>query len=339
MLEKYGCFHIPCAAVFERRTHSCLAFKIGAAEYWPGKNRITTADLLARAASVPGLNCADLNYPDHFEHDSPQEIKKNLDDLGVELNGLAMRYYTDPGFKLGAFTNPNAETRRAAIDITLRGIDALAEMGGNLMTLWMGQDGFDYSFQADYQKLWDDTIDALAIVADHNPDIDIALEYKPNEPRSYALMPDVGANLLALNELNRKNTGITLDFAHVLYADEMPAHSAAMIARYSRLLGVHLNDGYAKRDDGLMIGSVHPVQTIELLMELRRLDYDSAIYFDTFPDLTGLDPVEETRTNIEAMSALTAIVDRLIGNTELCDAIARQDAPISHRIITRAMYG
>ena len=155
---------------------------------------------------------------------------------------MCIRDSTNPGFKLGAFTNPQETVRRDAIDITLRGIDVLSEMGGSLMTLWVGQDGFDYSFQVDYTRAWDNTLEALAVVCDHNPNVDISLEYKPNEPRSFALMPDVGANLLALKELNRKNTGMTLDFAHVLYADEMPAHSAAMISRYSRLLGVHLND-------------------------------------------------------------------------------------------------
>ena len=93
-------------------------------------------------------------------------------------------------------------------------------------------------------------------------------------------MPDVGSDLLALSELNRPNTGITLDFAHVLYAEEMPAHAAAMVGRFSRLLGVHLNDGYGKRDDGLMIGSVHPIQTVELFVEMNRLNYDSTFYFE-----------------------------------------------------------
>jgi len=36
------------------------AFKIGAAAYWPGKNSVSTTDLLLRAASA-GLTAADLN--------------------------------------------------------------------------------------------------------------------------------------------------------------------------------------------------------------------------------------------------------------------------------------
>lgn len=315
------------------------AFKIGADKYWPGKNRITITDMMTRAATVDGLDSADFNYPDHFDDHTPAELANHLNDIGVRLNGLAMRYYTNPEFKLGAFTHPSATVRRDAIDLTKQGIDALSEMGGNLMTLWMGQDGFDYSFQVDYNRLWDMTLEALAEVCDHNSDIDISLEYKPNEPRSYSLMPDVGANLLALRELNRKNTGITLDFAHVLYADEMPAHAAAMVHRYSRLLGVHLNDGYGKRDDGLMIGSVHPVQTVELLVELERIGYDGTIYFDTFPDLSGQDPVEETRTNIQTIERLREIASRLSKNAELTTAIAQQNAPVSQRLVHAALYG
>ena len=315
------------------------AFKIGAETYWPGKNRITVTDMLSRAATVEGMNGADLNYPDHFVDHTPSELLEHMNSLGMVLNGLAMRYYTDPGFKLGAFTNPDPQVRRKAIDLTKQGIDALAEMGGNLMTLWMGQDGFDYSFQVNYSKMWDDTVAALAEVADHNRDIDIAIEYKPNEPRSYSLMPDIGANLLAVKELNRANTGITLDFAHVLYADEMPAHSAAMVNRYSRLLGVHLNDGYAKRDDGLMVGSVHPVQTVELMVELIRMNYSSAIYFDTFPDLSGLDPVEEARTNILVTEHLLNVAAQLASDRDLESAIQNQSAPLSQRRVHQALYG
>jgi xylose isomerase len=314
------------------------AFKMDAARYWPGKNRVTTIDLIERAATVEGLNAADLNYPDHFTDSTPAELSRRMGDLGLKLNGGAMRYYTDPGFKLGAFTNPDPTVRRAAIDLTKRGIDAVREMGGNLMTLWMGQDGFDYAFQGDYRRMWDDTIAAIREVADHDRSCDIALEYKPNEPRSYALMPDIGTTLLAIREAGNPNLGITIDFAHVLFADEMPAHSAALAARHSRILGVHLNDGYGKRDDGLMIGTVHPVQTIELLIELKKARYDRPIYFDTFPDHGGLDPVEECRTNILAATKLMGIADRLAENGELQRAIAVQDAALSQRIIMQELY-
>jgi sugar phosphate isomerase/epimerase len=297
------------------------------------------ADMLVRAGAVGGLTAADLNYPDHFEHHDAGALSGLLADQGMVLNGLAMRYYTDPGFRLGAFTHPDAAVRRAAIDLTRRGIDACAAMGGTVMTLWMGQDGFDYSFQGDYGRMWDDTLAAVAEVADHDPAMDIALEYKPNEPRAFALMPDMGTTLLALREVNRANTGVTLDFAHVLFAGEMPAQAAQLAARHSRILGVHLNDGYGKRDDGLIAGAVHPVQTVELFVELEKAGYAGVIYFDTFPDHGGMDPVAEARANIHLTERLRAVAGRLAQDGALAEARACQDAATVTRIVTDALYG
>jgi xylose isomerase len=301
--------------------------------------RPSAADLIARAAQVPGIGAADLNYPDHFEGSTPAALAAVLADHGLALNGLAMRYSGDPGFRLGAFTHPDPARRRAAIDLTRRGLDALAEMGGQVMTLWLGQDGVDYSFQGDYRRMWDDTVAALAEVAGHAPGLDIAVEYKPNEPRALSLLPDLGLNLLALAEVNRPNTGLTLDFCHVLYAGEIPAQAAALIARKSRLLGVHLNDGYGKRDDGLMVGSVHPVQTVELFVELIRTGYGGTIYFDTFPDHGGLDPVAEAATNVMMADRLQAVAERLAADADLAAATAAQDAAAALRIVAGALYG
>ncbi len=299
----------------------------------------TVAQMIAAAGRVGGLDAADLNFPDHFDHHSPAELSRILGDNGLALNGLAMRYYTDPGFRLGAFSHPDPALRRAAIDLTKRGVDALAEMGGRLMTLWLGQDGFDYSFQADYARIWDDSIAAIAEVADHNPEIDIAIEYKPNEPRAHVVMPDMTTTLLALAEIGRTNTGVTLDFCHMLFAGEMPARAAMLAARSSRILGVHLNDGYGKRDDGLIAGSVHPVQTVELFMALDRHGYVGVIYFDTFPDHGGTNPVGEARANVALTERLRAVARALAGDADLARATAAQDAAAATRIVAAALYG
>ncbi len=299
----------------------------------------SVAEMILGVGQVGGLSAADLNYPDHFAAHDPATLTGLLSDQGLVLNGLAMRYYTESGFKLGAFTHPDRAVRQAAIDLTKRGIDACSAMGGSQMTLWMGQDGFDYSFQADYGRMWDDTIAAMVEVADHNPAIDIAVEYKPNEPRAHALMPDMATTLLALEEVARPNTGVTLDFAHMLYAGEMPAKAAMLAARRSRILGLHLNDGYGKRDDGLMAGSVHPVQTVELLVAMARAGYAGVIYFDTFPDLSGLDPVEEARTNIRLTDRLVDLAARLADDPALEAAQARQDAAAATRLVMAALFG
>jgi len=298
----------------------------------------TVPDLLARIAKVPGIDAADLNFPDHFEGIPPVTLARIMGDHGIALNGVAMRYYTDPGFRLGAFSNPDAKVRQAAVDITKRGLDAMAEMGGKVMTLWMGQDGVDYAFQGNYAQMWEDSLACLAQVCDHNPAVDISLEYKPNEPRAFSLMPDIATNLLALKDLGRPNTGITLDFCHVLFAGEIPAQSAQLAGRYARILGVHLNDGYGKRDDGLMVGSVHPMQTLELFVELDRQAYDGVIYFDTFPDHSGLNPEAEAAANVVMTDRLRAAAKRLSADADLAKATDRQDAAAAMQIVAAQLY-
>ncbi|MER9966870.1 sugar phosphate isomerase/epimerase family protein [Mesorhizobium sp. M0060] len=306
---------------------------------WPDLvGKPSMLQMAARAAKVAELTDLDLNFPDHVD-EKPAEMARKLGDLGLSINGFAMRYYSNPAFKLGAFTNPDPSVRREAIDLTKAGIDAAREAGASLMTLWLGQDGFDYAFQADYAALWQHEIDGIREVATHDPDCRISLEYKPNEPRSYSLMPDAATTLLAIREIGLPNLGVTLDFAHVLYADEQPAFAAALVARHSNLLGVHLNDGYAKRDDGLMVGAVHTVQTIELLRQIRRDGYAGAIYFDTFPDMTGLDPVHECEVNIATVKRMLRVVDRLEKDNRLSTAVDRQDAVASQAIIQEAMLG
>ncbi len=320
---------------YAARLNSFKGTKIeGKADFRPG-----VLGLLQRAAMVKGLSAVDLNYPDHCIGVTTTELKSTLGELGLSVNGFAMRYYSEPGFKLGAFTNPDPALRRIAIDQTKRGIDTMLELGGSLMTLWMGQDGFDYSFQVEYAKLWDQTLEALAEIADHDLTTEISIEYKPNEPRSFSLMPDIGTTLLAISQIGRKNIGVTLDFAHVLYADEMPAFAAALTARSAKLFGVHLNDGYGKRDDGLMVGMVHPIQTIELLYVLDQMNYDRAIYFDTFPDITAMDPIAECEANIAMVESLRAVVERLRGNSRLLKAIQLQDSVTSNSIVRSAIFG
>jgi xylose isomerase len=308
--------------------------------FWPDlAGKPGTLELLRRAATARGLNEVDLNFPDHLVGLEPRTVTRRAADLGLALNGFAMRYYAEPAFRGGAFTNPDPEVRRRAIELTKRGIDALASCGGRLMTIWLGQDGFDHPFAADYAALWALEVEGIAEVAAHDADILVSIEYKPDEPRAHALLRDAATTLLAIREAGRENLGVTLDFAHMLYAGEQPAFAAALVARHSRVLGVHLNDAYGGRDDGLMVGAVHTTQTLELLRQVRRDGYDGPIYFDTFPHVSGLDPVAECEANIATVRGMLALIERLDGDNALAGALARQDAVAGQRIVQGALLG
>jgi xylose isomerase len=306
--------------------------------YWKSATyKPSTLELIERASQVRGLSAIDLNFPDHFAHSKAEEIISFASNQGLIINGIAMRYYSDPGFKLGAFTHPDSRVRQAAIDLTKSAMDVLEETGADLLTIWLGQDGWEYPFHVDYESIWEAETEAIREVADHNPRIKISIEYKPSEPRAFSLLSNLAMTLLAIKKVDRPNLGVTLDFAHVLYAGEAPAFAAAMIQRESQLLGIHLNDGYGRRDDGLMVGAVNMVQTLELLFQIIRKGFDGVIYFDTFPDITGLDPVHECENNIAMVNALWGVAKRLTNQTDLMEAIKRQDALVSQDLVRRAV--
>jgi xylose isomerase len=307
--------------------------------FWPGRTApLTTLDLIDRAASVEGISAVDVNYPQQTQSVDTAELRRRITDRGLVLNGYAMRYNGISEFTAGAFTNRDPAIRRRAIELTIRGMDATREAGGSMLTLWLGQDGVDYPFEADYARLWELEIDAIREVAEHDPDLPVSIEYKPNEPRAISVIANVAATLLAIEEAGAPNLGVTLDFAHVLYGDESPAMAAALVARRSRMLGLHLNDGYGKRDDGLMVGAVHTVQTIELLRQLRHDGFTGAIYFDTFPDASGLDPAAECAANVATTEALFDVIDRL-PEVELETALEAGDAVAAQRLVQAAILG
>ena len=72
---------------------------------------------------------------------------------------------------------------------------------------------------------------------------------------------------------------------------------------------------------------------------MYRDGFDGPIYFDTFPDLTGLDPVQECEANIATVRAMLRVVDRLDTDNRLGAAMAEQDPVAAQRVVQQAMLG
>src|SRR5438132_13180083 len=79
---------------------------------WPDlSGRPSMMQMAERAATVRGLTDLDLKFPDHVSG-QPAALARRIGDLGLSVHGLAMRYYTNPAYKLGAFTHPDDARRR-----------------------------------------------------------------------------------------------------------------------------------------------------------------------------------------------------------------------------------
>lgn len=289
-----------------------------------------SAEQAVRAvAQVPGVSAVELNYPQHFAGDGNRSVLAAAADVGLSVTALNLRW-DGPDFVHGAFTHPKPENRTKAIRTAFEAVALAAQNNIGHVILWMGPDGYDYPFQADYRAMWDMEIDGFRQVAKHNPEVRVSVEYKPNDPRRTSLIRSMSDSLLAVNEVGLQNFGVTLDFCHALMAGEQPAAAAALALRAGKLFGVHLNDGNGPADDGLMVGSVHPWHTLELLAELRNGGFLGTIYFDTFPD--RVDPARECAANVKTVQRMLRLLDR-VPLKELRQAQAGQDAVTALQIM------
>ncbi|MDR9391768.1 MAG: TIM barrel protein [Trueperaceae bacterium] len=288
-------------------------------DLWDGP--LDVLNRIRRAATVDGLGAVDLNYPQHLEGIDRDALRDTLAATDLAVGAINLRF--DDRFAAGAFTNPDASLRDKAIRTTVEAGMLALDLGARHVIVWPAFDGYDYPFQVDYRALHDDLVAGFTAVADALPDVMVSLEYKPLEPRKFYAAHDMATSLLIARDTERDNVGVTLDVAHSLIAGENPAQAAVRALAEDRLFGLHLNDGFGRADDGLLVGSIHPLSTLELLFELRRGGYDQHVYFDTFP--VNEDPVEEARRNVAAVRDLWRRAGE-IDAAALADARARQDA-------------
>lgn len=290
--------------IFSTRLNS---FKAQKELFFPKDKKLTTIDLIKRMSTVKGLTHVELNYPEHFKTNTLNDIKEAISDSNLQVSGIALRF--DDTYLNGEFTNSNEKIRGEAIKTTKEAIEVCQQLGGSTTTVWLANDGFDYSFQLDYEEAWNQTVTALKEIASEYPEMNISFEYKPYEPRSFSLVGDIGLSLLLVEEVGLPNVGVTLDFCHMLMKKENPAYSVALAARKNRLMGFHLNDGYKDADDGIMLGSVHLMQTLEFIYYAKKYSYTGLIYFDTFP--LREDPVAECEQNIKIYKALDKLISKI----------------------------
>lgn len=267
-----------------------------------------TLDQTFSQLAEQGLTHVDLNYPEHANFATQEQMAELLAAHDLKLNGVAMRY-RDKKFLNGEFTTPDADVWQTSLQMAKDACDYCRALGGHVLTVWLAYDGFDYSFQMAYANAWDQLIKMFRQICDYAPDLQISIEYKPYEERSYALVDSFGTVLALIDEIDRDNIGATLDFCHMLMKHDNPALAADILGKKGRLFGIHLNDGYGRKDDGLMIGTSNVLKTVEFLYYVKKHQFENAIFFDTFP--IREDAEEETAQNVAVITKLDQVIDKL----------------------------
>lgn len=293
--------------------------------------------LFDRVAGIEHVKGVEIIGTWHITTNNVKQIKDNLDRTGLKLVSIIPDHFGQMKWGKGAFTSKKPAVRKEAVSHTKDMMDIAAELGCGIVSLWPGQDGYDYHFQADYieERGWFE--EGVKECCKHRKDINIAIEYKPKEPRNRSYPSNVSSTLLMINEISEANCGVTIDYGHALVAYENVAESVAMLKKYGdKLFHLHMNDNYGYWDDDMIAGSIHTIPYIEFLYWLKATNYEGWISMDQYPYREdGRDAVNES---IQWMTAMNGIMNRM-DEEEVKRVIEVGDAVESTKMIRKYLFG
>jgi xylose isomerase len=296
---------------------------------------VSTLEAIERAAAVGDIKVLDINYPFAGSDVTVAQVRETLQRTGLRAQAVTPHLYMRE-FQLGSFTNPDPAVRSKAVDLGKRAIEVAHQLDAKYVKFWPGQDGFDYPFQVDYRRLWDNSVEGVRAVAQTDPGMQFAIEYKEKEPRTHMFFSSAARTLLAIEDMGVENVGIVLDLGHSLFAKETPADVLQLVSRRGKLVSVEVNDNWRDWDDDMAVGSVHLLETIEFLFALRQINWQGPLLLDQFPFRE--DPIRAAQVSISTIRGMERLLDRLdLG--ALRSSQERQDAFEAQRLVMDVLLG
>lgn len=292
--------------------------------------------MLKSAASIDGVSGVELVGTWDVSPGNVDDMVKALGDLNLKCVSVIPDHFSQAVWGRGAFVSLDPAVRQKAIETTLETCEMAGKLQCNLINIWNGQDGYDYSLQVDYQRDRDWLTDGLKVCAEQFLDVRFALEYKMKEPRTHSYLARMADTLLVCNEIGLDNVGVTIDVGHSLLAYENVAEAVVMAKRCGdRLFHMHFNDNYRAWDDDMMVGSVHTVEYVELLYWLDRIGYEDWYSMDQYPYR------EDAHAALsESVAWLKAIQKRVDCYREKIDAVLeRGDATQTSALLREVILG
>src|SRR5207253_10588234 len=195
---------------------------------------VSTLAAIERAAAVGDIKVLDINYHFAGEDVTFAQVRETLQRTGLRAQAITPHLYMRE-FHLGSFTNRDPAVRRKAVELGRQAIEVAHQLDARYVKFWPGQDGFDYPFQVDYRRLWDYSIEGVRAVAQTDPGMQFAIEYKEKEPRTHMFFNSAARTLLAIEEMGVENVGIVFELGHSFFAKETPAELLQFVPRLGKM--------------------------------------------------------------------------------------------------------
>ncbi len=289
------------------------------------KKDTTFKEKIELASKIEDIKGVDLYGDWDVNPDNIDEVAATLKQYNLKAFIVTADVASLPEFGKGSVTSPVKEHRNLAREKIKEAIDMAKTLSSPMINLWLGQDGYDYSFQSDYIWAWERIIESVEMAAEYAAarDIKIALEYKPREPRTHIYTANVDKMLAVANRVSKDNVGVLIDTGHAYCAGENIAESVALTKLFGdKLYYVHVNDNYKIWDDDMMAGSIHPFELIEFFYWLNRCGYDGPIVLDMFPYRE--DPFGAAKESIELIKRILELLSE-VDEVEIEDILKAQD--------------
>jgi xylose isomerase len=290
---------------------------------------------LTALSKIKGIKAVEVSQTDASSEFPAKEMKRVLREYNLACSGVTTEVANDRRFILGAFGHQHPKTRNAAIDEGRKAVDLARQLGATEVTLRLYSDGSDYAFHIDYATHWNTVISSIKTIAKYaSPDINVAIAYKPREPRKFLTVASVGKALSLCQEIAMKNVGVAFNFSHAMMAGENPAESIAFLSRSNKLFQVYWSDCYRMWDDMLVPGAVHLWELLEALFYLKQAKYKGHVTLDMMP--RRIDPAQACQIAVGNLSIFWKKLEKL-DSTELRKAQRTLDAVETQKIIRRVM--
>lgn len=278
-------------------------------------------EMVEMASRVKGCSGLEVVYPQNFT--DPVKVKKILDNYGLEVSTVNLNVKGEDCFRFGSFSSPYKESRKKAIEMLKTSMDAAAELGCNMVTTALLNDGSDYPFELNYQRAYKDAAEAIREAASHRSDVKVSLEYKTSEPRVHCLLNNAGKMAAFCEMIGLPNVGVTLDMGHALQAGEVPADSLAFLYEMNRMFYIHINDNYRNWDWDMLPATVNLWDFVEFAMYMKHYSYDGWITADVFPQRH--DPIKIMEKTFEWMDKVFELAD-MIDDKKIYEMMNNNDA-------------
>jgi xylose isomerase len=186
------------------------------------------------------------------------KLREMLNDHGLKAEFVAPRLWEDERTIDGGYTSNDASCRRYAIERSKLSIDIARALETDLLVLWLAREGTYIREAKDSKTATLRIVEAINQMLEHDPQIRICIEPKPNEPMDHAFIPTTG-HAIALAQLcvDPARVGVNIESAHAILAGLDPSDEMGYALAFNKLWTVHLNDQNGlKFDEDKSFGSV-----------------------------------------------------------------------------------